>query len=167
MNAIQAAMQPSPRYFAVTDDLRIEQMRALDKPAISQSGLFSWVTQKVTETLSLDFLHWRDTLMEVKPAYTEDAFSELIGSLKNSGNLEMIQKKKLIMSATVQRSPVVKAKGVVNGRLTWKLQFPIKLTYESSERVVSSQQVMCNVMVRRVPTIEHPRGVNIAQVVLE
>jgi len=165
-NAVQVVMRPSPRYFAVTDDLRIEQMQPLSKPAISQSGLFSWTTRKVTETLSLDFVHWRKKLMDVKPAYTEEAFSQLIGSLRDSGNLEMVQKKKLVMSATVQRSPVVKAKGMVKGRMTWKLEFPINLTYESSERVVSSQKLMCNVMVRRVPVIEHPRGVNIEQIVL-
>ena len=166
-NALQVMSRPSPRYFAVTDGLRIEQMQPLSKPAISQSGLFNWTTRTVTETFSLDFVHWRDQLMEVKPDYTEDAFGQLIGSLRDSGNLDMIKKKKLVLSSTVQRSPVVKAKGVVEGRMTWKLEFPVQFAYESSERVVSSQNLMCNVMVRRVPTTDHPRGIKIAQIVMK
>lgn len=167
VNVVQGVMRPTPRYFAVTDNLRIEKMRPLNKPVISQSGLLSWTTRKVTETFSLDFVHWREKLMDVKPAYTEKAFRQLIGSLKDSGNLKMLKRKKLVMSSTVQRSPVVKAKGVVSGRMTWKIEFPIKIAYESSQRVISSQKLMCNVMVRRVPTIEYPRGIKIQQIVLK
>lgn len=166
-NTIQAVTQPRPKYFAITDDLRIKRLQPLDKPTLSQSGLFNWITRKVTATFSLDFVHWRKNLMDVKPDYTEKAFGQLIDSLKGSGNLEMIKKKRLVLSATVTRSPVVKAKGVVNGRMTWKLEFPVTLSYESSDRVVSSQDLMCNVMVHRVSTLKHPRGIRIAQLIMK
>jgi intracellular multiplication protein IcmL len=166
-NAIQVISSPRPQYFAVTDDLRIKKLQPLDEPAISQSGLFNWTTRTVTETFSLDFVHWRKQLMDVKPHFTDEAFGELINSLKNSGNLKMIKERKLVLSATVRRSPVVKAKGVVDGRMTWKLEFPVTFTFESSERAVASQNLVCNVMVQRVSTVNHPRGIKIVQLVMK
>jgi len=166
-NLVQGLTEAKPRYFAVTDNLQIKKMKPLDKPAISQSGLFNWATRTITETFSLDFVHWREKLMDVKPQFTKKAFGQLITSLKESGNLEMIKKENLVLSATVTRSPVVTAKGVVDGRMTWKLEFPISLSYEGSGGTVASQDLMCNIMIRRVPTVNHPRGIKIAQLILK
>lgn len=166
-NVVLAVSRPEPVYFAVSDDLRIKQLTPLDQPSIGQSALFNWTTRTITETFSLDFVHWREQLMNVKPEYTEDCFRQLISSLKNAGNLQMIKDRRLVLSSVVKRAPVVTAKGVVDGHMVWKMEFPISFSYESSERVVASQDLLCTVMVRRVSTLDHPRGVRMAQIVLK
>lgn len=167
VNLIQAVSRPKPVYFSVSDDFRIKSMKPLNEPVISESGLSNWVARTVTKTFSLDFVHWREQLMEVKPEYTEDCFKQLIKSLQDAGNLEMIKKRRLVLSAVVKNAPVVTAKGTVGGRMVWKMEFPISFAYESSERKVASQDLICTVMVRRVSVLKHPRGVRLAQIVLK
>src|SRR6056297_1868242 len=82
-NVVLAVSRPAPVYFAVSDDLRIKRLVPLDEPSISQSALFNWTTRTITRTFSLDFVHWREQLMSVKPEFTEDCFRQLINSLKN------------------------------------------------------------------------------------
>ncbi len=166
-NLGQALTSPPPVYFAVTNDLRLKQLRGLDEPVVSQSALFNWATRTVTETFSLDFVHWREQLMQVRPEYTEDCFVQLLKSLKNAGNLEMIKERRLVLSAVIEKAPVITAKGKVDGRLAWKMEFPISFSYESSERVVASQNLLCKLTVRRVSVLDHPRGLRIAQIVLD
>ena len=166
-NVVLAVSRPEPVYFAVSDNLRIKQLVPLDQPSISQSALFNWTTRTITETFSLDFVHWREQLMSVKPEYTEDCFRQLISSLKNAGNLQMIKDRRLVLSSVVKRAPAITAKGVVDGHMVWKMEFPISFSYESSERVVASQDLLCTVMVRRVSTLDHPRGIRMAQIVLK
>ncbi|MCF8028882.1 MAG: DotI/IcmL family type IV secretion protein [Desulfobacteraceae bacterium] len=166
-NMIQAASKPDPVYFAVSDDLRIKQLTPLNEPSISQSALFNWTTRTITKTFSLDFVHWREQVMSVKPEYTEDCFKQLVKSLQNAGNLDMIRQRRLVLSAVVKNAPSITAKGVINGHMAWKMEFPISLSYESSERVVATQDLLCSVMVRRVSVLDHPRGVRLAQLVLK
>lgn len=79
----------------------------------------------------------------------------------------MIQDKRLSVSAVVTRAPVIIASGLIEGRATWKIEFPIVISYESSQGVESTQKLMATVLVRRAATVTTPRGVVIQQVVLK
>ena len=79
----------------------------------------------------------------------------------------MIQEKRLSVSAVVTRAPVIIASGLIEGRATWKVEFPIVISYESSQGVESTQKLMATVLVRRAATVTTPRGVVIQQVVLK
>lgn len=166
-NMIQATSKPEPVYFSVSDDFRIKDLKPLDKPTISESGLSNWVARTVTETFALDFVHWRDQLMGVKSEYTEDCFKQLLKSLQDAGNLDMVKERKLVLSAVIKSAPTITAEGMVKGRKVWRMEFPIEFSYESSERVVANQDLVCEVTVTRVPVEEHPRGVKLAQIVLQ
>lgn len=166
-NLVQSCSKPEPRYYAVSQDLRVLELQPLNEPFVSQDGLFNWTTKTITETFSFDFVHWRDQLMSTRQNYTEQAFEDLIGSLKNSGNLEMVRERRLVLSTSIVRSPVITAQGEIRGRMAWRMEFPLKLTYESSEGVVASRDLMCEVLVHRVQVTDHPRGIKIAQVILK
>lgn len=166
-NIVLAISKPEPVYFAVSDDLRIKRLTPLDQPSISQSALFNWTTRTITKTFSLDFVHWREQIMEVRPEYTDVCFKQLVGSLQSAGNLQMIKDRRLVLSSVVKSAPSITAKGVVDGRMVWKMEFPISFSYESSERIVASQDLICTVMVRRVSSLDHPRGIRLAQIVLK
>ena len=79
----------------------------------------------------------------------------------------MIQEKRLSVSAVVTKAPVIIASGLIEGRATWKVEFPIVISYESSQGVESTQKLMATVLVRRAATVTTPRGVVIQQVVLK
>lgn len=159
--------RPTPRFFAATPDLRLAPLVPLDKPVLTQQGLLNWIAETVTNAVSLDFLEWREKLTRTRENFDEAAFKSFLQSLKDSGILAMIQEKRLSVSAVVTKAPVIIASGLIEGRATWKVEFPIVISYESSQGVESTQKLMATVLVRRAATVTTPRGVVIQQVVLK
>ena len=159
--------QPAPRYFAATPDLRLAPLVPLDKPVLTQQGLLNWVTETVSNAVSLDFLEWREKLSNTREHFDEEAFKSFVASLNSSGILEMIRDKRLSVSAVVTRAPVIIASGLVGGKATWKIEFPLTVSYESSQGVESTQKLMATVLVARASTVTTPRGVVIQQIVLK
>ena len=165
--ALLIAKQPTPRYFAATPDLRLAPLIPLDKPVLPQQGLLNWVTETISNAVSLDFLEWREKLSKTRENFEETAYKSFLASLKSSGILDMIQEKRLSVSAVVTRAPVITASGLVGGTATWKVEFPLIVSYESSQGVESTQRLMATVMVCRASTALTPRGVVIQQIVLK
>lgn len=165
-NVAQFVMKPSPKYFAQTPDLRITELRPLDEPYVTQEGLVNWTAETVSRTFSLDFLKLKDTLMSVREAYTDAAFEELVGNLKSNGTIDMIKEKRLSASVTLEKAPVISNSGVVAGVFTWKLEFPIIITYEGSAGAANAQHLVATVLVQRADTIQHPRGIVIKQLLM-
>ena len=165
--ALLIAKQPTPRYFAATPDLRLAPLIPLDKPVLTQQGLLNWVTETISNAVSLDFLEWREKLSNTRENFEETAYKSFLASLKSSGILDMIQEKRLSVSAVATRAPVITASGLVGGTATWKVEFPLIVSYESSQGVESTQRLMATVLVARASTVLTPRGVVIQQVVLK
>jgi intracellular multiplication protein IcmL len=159
--------RPTPRYFAATPDLRLAPLIPLDKPVLTQQGLLNWVSETITNAVSLDFLEWRDKLSRVREHFEDEAFKSFLASLNSSGVLDMIRDKRLSVSAVVTRAPVIIASGLISGKATWKIEFPLVVSYESSQGVESTQRLMATVLVCRAATVTTPRGVVIRQVVLK
>jgi intracellular multiplication protein IcmL len=159
--------RPTPRYFAATPDLRLAPLVPLDKPVLTQQGLLNWVSETITNAVSLDFLEWRGKLSRVRENFEDEAFKSFLSSLQSSGILDMIRDKRLSVSAVVTRAPVIIASGLVGGKATWKIEFPLVVSYESSQGVESTQHLMATVLVCRSSTVTSPRGVVIQQVVLK
>ena len=164
--AILLLNQPKPQYFAATPDLRLAPMVPLDQPLLTQEGLLTWASNAITGAMSLNFLEWREKLESIRPLFEDEAFKSFLSSLQSSGILEMIQEKRLSASAVATRAPVIIASGLVGGKATWKVEFPLIVSYESSQGVESTQKLLATVLIRRASTAKTPRGVVIQQVVL-
>ena len=159
--------RPAPRYFATSPDLRVAPLVPLDKPVLTQQGLLNWTTEVITDAISLDFLKWREKLTEVREHFDTAAYKSFLASLNSSGVLEMIREKRLSVSAVVTQAPVIVSSGLVGGVATWKIEFPLVVSYESSNGVESTQRLLATVLVGRASTIDTPRGVLVQQVVLK
>ncbi|MCL1889481.1 MAG: DotI/IcmL family type IV secretion protein [Desulfovibrionaceae bacterium] len=133
--AFQVMNKPTPRYFAATPDLRLAPLIPLDKPVLTQQGLLNWATKTISNAVSLDFLEWREKLTRSREHFEEEAFKSFVASLNSSGVLDMIRDKRLSVSAAVTRAPVIIASGLVGGKATWKIEFPLVVSYESSQGV--------------------------------
>ncbi len=159
--------QPKPRYFAATPDLRLAPMVPLDQPLLTQEGLLTWASNAITGAMSLNFLEWREKLESIRPHFEDEAFKSFLASLQGSGILDMIRDKRLSASAVATRAPVIIASGLVGGKATWRIEFPLIVSYESSQGVESTQKLLATVLVCRASTARTPRGVVIQQVVLK
>ena len=165
--AILLLNQPKPQYFAATPDLRLAPMVPLDQPLLTQNGLLRWVSDTITGAMSLNFLEWREKLESIRPHFDDAAYKSFLASLQSSGVLDMIRDKRLSASAVATRAPVIIASGLVGGKATWKVEFPLIVSYESSQGVESTQKLLATVLVCRASTAKTPRGVVIQQVVLK
>ncbi len=159
--------RPKPVYYAVTPDLQVAKLVPLNKPVLSEQGLINWTADVVTSSISLDFLDWREKLQSVKPNFSNEAFASFTKSMTDAGILKMIQEKRLNLSSVVKQAPVITNSGIINGVMSWKIEFPILLSYESSEGVELTQELLAEVIVSRASTISTPRGVVLKQVVLK
>lgn len=166
VSALLLLNQPKPHYFAATPDLRLAPMVPLDQPLLTQEGLLTWASNAITGAMSLNFLEWREKLESIRPHFEDEAFKSFLASLQSSGVLDMIRDKRLSASAVATRAPVIIASGLVGGKATWKIEFPLIVSYESSQGVESTQKLLATVLVRRASTAKTPRGVVIQQVVL-
>ena len=166
-NVFQFVYEEEPKYFAATNDLRIAPLIALNEPMVSQSGLINWTTETVSRTFELDFKNWKRQLMDVRYQYSDTAFAQLIKGFKKSGNLEMIKNQRLVSTCVVNEAPTIPGKGIVKGKMTWKVQFPILVSYESSQGVENTQKLLCSVMVQRVSTKKNSEGIQIIQLITD
>lgn len=166
LSALLLLNQPKPRYFVATPDLRLAPMVPLDQPLLTQDGLLTWASNAITGAMSLNFLEWREKLESIRPHFEDEAFKSFLASLQSSGVLDMIRDKRLSASAVATRAPVIIASGLVGGKATWKIEFPLIVSYESSQGVESTQKLLATVLVCRASTAKTPRGVVIQQVVL-
>lgn len=166
VSALLLLNQPKPRYFAATPDLRLAPMVPLDQPLLTQEGLLTWASNAIAGAMSLNFLEWREKLESIRPHFEDEAFKSFLASLQSSGVLDMIRDKRLSASAVATRAPVIIASGLVSGKTTWKIEFPLIVSYESSQGVESTQKLLATVLVCRASTAKTPRGVVIQQVVL-
>ena len=167
VSALLLLNQPKPCYFAATPDLRLAPMVPLDQPLLTQEGLLTWASNAIAGAMSLNFLEWREKLESIRPHFEDEAFKSFLASLQSSGVLDMIRDKRLSASAVATRAPVIIASGLVGGKATWKVEFPLIVSYESSQGVESTQKLLATVLVCRASTAKTPRGVVIQQVVLK
>lgn len=167
LNIAQFFSRPSAKYFATDQNLRVVELKPTDQPHISQEKLINWVTETVCRTFTLDFLNYRQTLMDVRPNYSKGAYKSMLNALEDSGNLDMITSKRLVSRATLSGTAVVTKEGVVKGHRMWKLELPMIISYESSNGIEANQNVLGSVIVRREDEREVPRGVLIYQVILK
>ncbi len=165
-NAAQLFLKTPPVYFAATSDLRILPMTPLDQPALTKSGVVDWASGVVRDTLTLNFLDFRTQLSAVKDNYFDEAYSGLLKSLEESSILPVIKNKRLNLKTTIPESPVITASGVLNGKFSYKIEFPAILSYESSNGVENTQHIIAKVLVQRVSATVNPKSVQIRQLIL-
>lgn len=161
--AVAMLSKPQPSYFAVSPSLSVIQLTPLSEPYISKQGLLDWTSASVAKTLALDFSHYREQLNDVMPDYTPEGYKQIVAQLESSGTLGMIKSQRVVTSAVPTAAPVIVAEGVVGGSYTWKIQFPLVVSYETSGNSSNRQNLIATVMVTRVPTVYNPRGVAISQ----
>jgi intracellular multiplication protein IcmL len=141
-------------------------MPALSEPFVSSESLINWTGEVVCGAMSLDFLHWKKKLMDLRENFDPQGFESFVGSLESGGHLKKIEGERLSLSAVLTDAPVIVSQGPVKGRMTWKIEMPILVSYQSSVGISATQKLLAEVMVERVPPTQNPKGIKIRQLVL-
>ncbi len=157
---------PKPTYFATSGDTILELI-PLSKPVLTHNKLLDWTSGIIIEAVSLDFVKWRKQLSDLREYFSANAYASYLDSLETSGALAMVKEKRLSVSATKTGAPVIVASGIIDGKATWRIEFPLIVSYESSQGVESTQKLLATVLIARASTATTKHGVLIEQIVLK
>lgn len=152
------------RYFAATRDFRVLELEPLNKPYISESGLLNFVANTVTETFTLDFNTFRNSLAKIRLRYSQKAFKQLEEELRPT--VQQILDNRLIMSAVCEQTPRLLNHGVQYGRYSWQIQVPLTVSLQGAQDI-QTMRWMVTVVVSRTNIIEKPQGIEVVQIITE
>lgn len=154
--------QPENRYFATTEDGRLIPMVQLNQPNLSNPALMSWVAQASTEIMTFGFNDFRRRLQESSRFFTRRGWESFSTALQQARILESIEANSQVVTAAPSGAPILRSEGVVSGQYQWVVEIPMVLSYQSGAKKRADYWVVTLVVVR-VPRLESPNGVGIAQ----
>lgn len=155
--------RPADRtYFTIDQENRVVKIVGLREPFITDSKLLDWVSERVIRSTRLDPLNLVAQVNDLRSDYTKEGFEGLQQALVESGTVEMMQRKVLVMSGTLTGAPVILKQGVENGIYTWRVRMPMLIDFKSAAAANQRKRVVDVVVVRR-HTVENPSGIAISQ----
>jgi len=157
--------RPEPKYFATTQSGRVLQLVPLSAPMLSTEALLSWASQVAMGSYTYNFANYRQKMQMQETNFTSDAWQQFLVQLKDSGNLQAVDQRKINVSAVVSGAPVVVYQGMLDGRYAWKVQVPLLVTFVSaSDRF--QKNYMVTMVIVRVSTVQNQNGVAVAQFIV-
>lgn len=156
---------PAPKYFATSINGRITPLFPLNEPNQSDSAVLQWANQAAIAAFTYNFVNYRSELQASSGFFTAAGWDQFLTALQQSNNLDAVKVKKLIVSAVATRAPIILQKGVLNGQYSWRIQMPLLVSYQSASEFTQQNNVV-TMLVTRIPTLNSPRGIGIAQFVV-
>jgi intracellular multiplication protein IcmL len=157
--------RPEPKYFATTQSGRVLQLVPLSNPMLSTEALLSWASQVAMGSYTYTFADYRQKIQAQEVNFTSDAWQIFLTQLKDSGNIQAVEQRKINVSAVISGTPVVVYQGMLSGRYAWKVQVPLLVTFVSASDHFQKNYMVTMVVVR-VSTVQNKNGVAIAQFVV-
>lgn len=166
-NIFQFLNRPSAKYFAVSPEGKFE-MTPLDRPNLSTESLLQWATEAASSSYNYDFVNYREKIQQVRSYFTPQGYQHYIDALKQSRTIDTIIEKKLVVSAVPTGAPVILKEAEIksSGRWAWQVQMPMLISYQSANEVIK-QEIVLTLLIVRVDTLESPKGVGIAQFIVQ
>src|SRR5579872_6794221 len=106
--------QPLPKYFATTYDGKLISLVPLNQANLNDNQLLQWATEAAVASYTFNFVNFRKALQDVRIYFTKMGYQYFLKALKDSNNLDAVQNKKLVVSATPTGAPVILKKGIYN-----------------------------------------------------
>ncbi len=157
---------PAPRYFSTSLGGRITPLIPLDKPNQADASILQWANKAAIAAFSYSYVNFRDELQASSGFFTDEGWSQFLTALKDSNNLEAVKARKMVVSAEATRAPEIIERGVMpDGRYSWRIQIPLLVSYQG--QVDATQNVVVNLLIVRVPSLNAPSGIGIAQFVVK
>lgn len=157
--------RPEPKYFATTQSGRVLELVPLSNPMLSTEALLNWASQVAMGSYTYNFANYRQKIQMQENNFTSDAWQQFLLQLKQSGNIDAVDQRKINVSAVVSGSPVVVYQGMLDGRYAWKVQVPLLVTFVSASDHFQKNYMVTMVVVR-ISTVQNQNGVAVAQFIV-
>lgn len=162
--------KPAPQYFATTYDGKLIALKPLSDPNISDNALLQWATEAAVSAYTFNYVNYRKALQDSRIYFTQTGYQYFLKALKDSRNLDAVQERKFIVTATPTGAPTITKKGLYppntpNATYIWMIQLPMMLKFINPTEQLT-QNILLNMTISRVSTLESPQGVGIASFVM-
>jgi len=121
-----------------------------------------WAAEAAIQAYSLDFMNMKNQLQQLSNFFTPKAWKSFQTAFDNSGNMTLIQTKKLAASAVPTGSVIIQDQGVKNGIYTWQVAIPMKITYANVNSLLN-QDITLTMLIIRTNGFIGRQGLAIAQ----
>ena len=154
--------KPTDRYFATTADGRIMALVPLEQQSLNQAALMSWVAQAASETMSFGYHDYQRRLQQSSRHFTRRGWESFTTALQKTRILDAVNAGQQVVIAEPKSAPILKQSGVFNGKYRWLIEMPLAVTYKSGNSS-RTDNIVLNLVVERVPSLESANGVGIEQ----
>lgn len=156
-------LTPDREFFIATSaDGRLLPIQPLDEPVVNIESILGWAQARAVGIHTFGFHDWRERFTANRHYFTQAGWDAFVTGIENSGNLEAVRNKRMVLTAVPKAAPVLVDEGVRNGRYTWIVEMVLSVTYQSSSEQ-AHQDVHVVLHVQRVPVRDNPDGLAIAQ----
>jgi len=152
-----------PKYFATNDAGQIIPIVALSEPNLSSSAIIQFASDAARNAYSFNFSNYKDRLNAVGAKYfTPRGFDDFVNAVNESGNLEAVKKKRLIVRTITTGIPSIGKRGVLNGIYTWYVEVPVKIMYKGSASEYGQDKIIAMTIQRR-SALKSSKGLGVVQ----
>ena len=137
----------------------------LTQSNISEATLLVWSNEAAVAAFTYNFVNYKTQLQTVSNYFTPNGWKEFYKALEQSNNLDAVKAKKLLVTAAAIRAPIITQAGVLDGRYSWRVEIPLKVTFQNNFEY-AQQSVKVAVLIARATPYEGVRGLVILQFVV-
>jgi intracellular multiplication protein IcmL len=156
--------QPQPKYFFVDGKYLPRPAVALDSPIVDDAELLDWTVKAVLAPYNVNYHDYPVELNTASRRFTANGWNTYATSYISSGNFEKMKAAYLLCYAQAQRAAVIRRSMMVDGALTYEIQFPLVQTCQNTNQQ-STQNLMMTARVARTNSQDHLDGLAIEQLV--
>jgi len=149
---------PATRYYASTTTGEVIPIESLSEPVVTQDYIVQWSKLVVRSAYTFDFAHSDQQLQAVEPNFTPDGWASFLKAVQDSGFLDVVKQKRLMVSSVINGPPVILDQYIMNGVYTWVVQMPVLILFNSASDHMN-RQFYINLTIKRVPDLLNARGV--------
>lgn len=155
-------------YFASDKNGSLIKLVPLGQPNQKNEVVAQWMQNALVDTFSFNFTNLNSRLNETTMKwFTSNGADQFLKEMKSSGHLEVVSEGRMIMSLTLDNTPILVSYGPARDTdiYTWILQADAVLTFRTQSKEYS-KKVRFTVNVERRSVLENVDGLGIAKIVM-
>tara|TARA_B100000749_G_scaffold267753_1_gene244964 strand:+ start:2234 stop:2890 length:657 start_codon:yes stop_codon:yes gene_type:complete len=169
LNLYTVELKPDFHFFAAHEDLSFIELKKRSDAVHSFEQVSSWTEEALEDTFDFNYRNLTTQLNKKTNAYFSDTGRKsIIKALRNSGTLELIKNKKLIVTTKIEASSIelIDEGRNESGVYEWVINVPAIINYVESPIVSYPNKVNFKVYVTRRSMLEDTMGLSISRLLI-
>lgn len=136
------------------------QNKPLNTSLFTNNYIMKWSNEAVLKTFTYDYTNYKTNLENTSHYFTPNGWKAFMLSLKNSGNINAVTTKQLMVSAVSTAAPKIIQQGIENHCYVWHVMMPITVVYSSKTTPEVKQTLLAQLVISRTDETANGIGIN-------